>query len=148
MKEENSSQKKRSVFISAGESSGDMHASSLMKELKSQSPGTKIAFGGLGGDLMITEGLNALYHTKDLATVGFADVIKKYSFFKKALKDSAEFIKHNNPDVVILVDYPGFNLRLAEELRKFYTKKIIYYISPQLWAWHEKRVFKVKKYID
>ncbi|NOS84565.1 MAG: lipid-A-disaccharide synthase, partial [Ignavibacteria bacterium] len=74
--------------------------------------------------------------------------IKKYSFFKKALKDSAEFIKHNNPDVVILVDYPGFNLRLAEELRKFYTKKIIYYISPQLWAWHEKRVFKVKKYID
>jgi lipid-A-disaccharide synthase len=148
MKEENSSQNKRSVFISAGESSGDMHASSLMKELKLQSPNTKIVFGGLGGDLMITEGLNALYHTKDLATVGFADVIKKYSFFKKALKDSAEFIKQNNPDVIILVDYPGFNLRLAEEIRKFYTKKIIYYISPQLWAWHEKRVFKVKKYID
>lgn len=148
MKEENSSHNKRSVFISAGESSGDMHASSLMKELKSQSPGTTIAFCGLGGDLMITEGLNALYHTKDLATVGFADVIKKYSFFKKALKDSADFIKQNNPDVVILVDYPGFNLRLAEEIRKFYTKKIIYYISPQLWAWHEKRVSKVKKYID
>ena len=81
MKEENSSHIKRSVFISAGESSGDMHASSLMKELIEQSPGTTITFNGLGGDMMITEGLNALYHTKDLATVGFADVIKKYSFF-------------------------------------------------------------------
>lgn len=148
MKEENSSQNKRSVFISAGESSGDMHASSVMNELKVQSPGTTIAFNGLGGDMMIAEGLNALYHTKDLSTVGFADVIKKYSFFKKALKNSEDYIKQNNPDVVILVDYPGFNLRLAEEIRKFYTKKIIYYISPQLWAWHEKRVFKVKKYID
>ena len=148
MKEENSSQNKRSVFISAGESSGDMHASSVMKELNIQSTGTTIAFNGLGGDMMIAEGLNALYHTRDLATVGFADVIKKYSFFKKALKYSADYIKQNNPDVVILVDYPGFNLRLAEEIRKFYTKKIIYYISPQLWAWHEKRVFKVKKYID
>ena len=148
MKAGNSSPHKRSVFISAGESSGDMHASSLMKELKLQSPGTEIDFSGTGGDNMIAEGLNALYHTKDLATVGFADVIKKYSFFKKALRDTAEFIKLNDPDTVILVDYPGFNLRLAEEIRKFYTKKIIYYISPQLWAWHEKRVFKVKKYID
>lgn len=148
MREANSSRLKRSVFISAGESSGDMHASSLMKELKLQSPGTEINFSGMGGDLMISEGLNALYHTKDLATVGFADVIKKYSFFKKALRDAADHIKQNNPDTVILIDYPGFNLRLAEEIRKFYKKKIIYYISPQLWAWHEKRVFKVKKFID
>lgn len=148
MREANSSRLKRSVFISAGESSGDMHASSLMKELKLQSPGTEINFSGMGGDLMISEGLIALYHTKDLATVGFADVIKKYSFFKKALRDAADHVKQNNPDTVILIDYPGFNLRLAEEIRKFYKKKIIYYISPQLWAWHEKRVFKVKKFID
>lgn len=148
MKEENSSRDKRSVFISAGESSGDMHASSLMKELRIQSPGSDILFSGLGGDRMITEGFNAIYHTKDLATVGFAGVIRKYSFFKRALKESAEFIRQNLPDTVILVDYPGFNLRLAEEIRKFYSGKIIYYISPQLWAWHEKRVFKVKKYID
>ncbi|HWA06942.1 MAG TPA: lipid-A-disaccharide synthase [Ignavibacteria bacterium] len=148
MKEENSSRLKRSVFISAGESSGDMHASSLMKELRLQSPESDIHFSGLGGDMMITEGLKAIYHTKDLATVGFADVIRKYSFFKRVLKESAEFIEKNSPDAVILVDYPGFNLRLAEEIRKFYSGKIIYYISPQLWAWHEKRVFKVKKYID
>lgn len=139
---------KRSVFISSGELSGDMHSSALMKELKLRLPGKDIVFSGLGGDMMISEGLNALYHVKDLATVGFVDVLKKYSFFKKAIKDSAEFIKKNSPDVVILVDYPGFNLRLAEQIRSFYNKKIIYYISPQLWAWHEKRVFKVKKYID
>lgn len=143
-----SSQNKRSVFISAGEASGDMHASSLMHELKQSSPGIDFSFSGLGGDMMISEGLNELYHTKDMATVGFADVIKKYSFFKNALKKCAEFIRINNPDVIILVDYPGFNIRLAEAVREFYNKKIIYYISPQLWAWHESRVFKIKKYID
>lgn len=148
MKEVNSPVNKRSVFISAGEQSGDMHASALIKELIKQSPAITINFNGLGGDMMIAQGLNSLYHIKDLATVGFIDVIKKYSFFKKAINDSADFIKENPPDVVILVDYPGFNLRLAEEIRKFYNKKIIYYISPQLWAWHEKRIFKVKKYID
>lgn len=137
-----------SVFISAGEASGDMHASLLMAELKQQSPGTKISFSGLGGDLMKAEGLNPFYHIKDLTTIGFKDVIKKYSFFKKALKDTANIITENKPDTVILVDYPGFNLRLAEAIRPFYKNKIIYYISPQLWAWHEKRVHKVKKYVD
>ncbi|MCC6866742.1 MAG: lipid-A-disaccharide synthase [Ignavibacteria bacterium] len=143
-----SSQISRSVFISAGELSGDMHASSLMKEIKIQSPDKQFIFTGLGGAKMISEGLNALYHVKDLATVGFADVGKKYFFFKKALKRSAEYIIKNNPDAVILVDYPGFNLRLAEAIRPFYSKKIIYYISPQLWAWHESRVKNVKKNID
>lgn len=148
MSADNSSQNSISVFISAGEQSGDLHSSALMKAIKLLLPGKNIRFNGLGGYMMISEGLNALYHVKDLATVGFTDVIKKYSFFKKAIRQSAEFIKNNNPDAVILVDYPGFNLRLAEEIRSYYDKKIIYYISPQLWAWHEKRVFKVKKYID
>lgn len=140
--------KSASIFISAGEASGDLHASSLMKELKLQSPGTELIFNGPGGDLMKAEGLNVLYHVKDLATVGFAEVIKKYSFFRNALKNSAGYIKKSKPDAVILIDYPGFNLRLAEEIRPYYNKKIIYYISPQLWAWHEKRVRKVKKNID
>lgn len=138
----------KSVFIVAGEQSGDMHGSGLMKELKAQSPDTTFMFNGLGGDLMKAEGLNALYHTKDLATVGFKDVIKKYPFFKKVISDCVEYIKANQPDVVILIDYPGFNIRLAEDLKKFYTGKIIYYISPQLWAWHEKRVHKIKKFVD
>jgi len=147
MSTETGSQITGSVFISAGEQSGDMHASSLMKELSRLSP-AKLTFYGLGGDLMQAEGLSVMYHVRDLATVGFVDVIKKYSFFKKAIRDASDYIKLNSPDVVILVDYPGFNLRLAEEIRSFYKKKIIYYISPQLWAWHEKRVFKIKKLID
>ncbi len=137
----------KSIFIVAGEQSGDLHGSGLLKELKAQYPG-ELIFNGLGGDLMVKEGLNALHHIKELAAVGFIDVIKKYGFFKKVIKDSAEFVKQNNPDAVILIDYPGFNIRFTEELRKFYNKKIIYYISPQLWAWHEKRVYKIKKFID
>ncbi len=137
----------KSVFISAGEQSGDLHGSGLMREIKAQSD-NNIVFNGLGGDLMKAEGLNELYHIKDLATVGFTDVIKKYPFFKKVIADCVEFIRESSPDVVILIDYPGFNIRLAEELKKFYTGKIIYYISPQLWAWHEKRVHKIKKYVD
>ena len=142
------SHKNASIFISAGEHSGDMHASELMKQLKAQLPDSNVKFSGLGGDKMSAVGLEPLYHVRDLATVGFTDVIKKYGFFKNAIKESAEFIKQNDPDVVILVDYPGFNIRLAEAIRKFYTKKIIYYISPQLWAWHESRVNKIRKYID
>jgi len=147
MSTETGSKSTGTVFISAGEQSGDMHASSLMKELNRLSE-TPLSFSGLGGEMMKAEGLEPMYHVKDLATVGFVDVLKKYSFFKKVQRDASDFIRLNSPEVVILVDYPGFNLRLAEEIRGFYKKKIIYYISPQLWAWHEKRVFKIKKYID
>ena len=148
MEEKPFSHRDVSVFISAGEHSGDNHASGLMQQLKVQMPDANVMFYGLGGDMMTAVGMDPLYHVRDLATVGFKDVIKKYGFFKNAIKESADFIKQKNPDVVILVDYPGFNIRLAESIRKFYTKKIIYYISPQLWAWHESRVNKIRKYVD
>lgn len=138
----------KSVFISAGEPSGDLHTSGLMRELKQLSPNVNLSFNGLGGSMMKAEGLKELYHISKLATVGFTDVIKKYTFFKRVISECVEFVRANNPDVVILIDYPGFNVRLAEELKKFYKNKIIYYISPQLWAWHEKRVHKIKKYVD
>jgi lipid-A-disaccharide synthase len=143
----NSTANNRKIFISAGEQSGDLHASSLIHEIKKLYSGS-IEFSGLGGEMMKRENVNLLYHINELSTIGFIDVVKKYRFFKKVLKNCAGFIKNNNTDIVVLVDYPGFNLRLAEELRKFYDKKIIYYISPQLWAWHEKRVLKIRKYID
>jgi lipid-A-disaccharide synthase len=119
-----------------------------MRELKVQNPEHELKFYGLGGDKMITEGLNPLHHVKDLAAVGYIDVVKKYGFYKKVIREASKFIKDNNPDAVILIDYPGFNIRLAEKIRSFYNKKIIYYISPQLWAWHEKRVNKIKKFVD
>jgi lipid-A-disaccharide synthase len=139
---------KKIIFLSAGEHSGDSHTSQLIKELKQQLPEFNYKFTGLGGDEMISQGLNPLYHIKDLAVVGITDVLKKYFFFRKVLNNSADIIKQTNPECVILTDYPGFNLRLAEKIRKFYNGKIIYYISPQLWAWNEKRIFKIKKNID
>ncbi len=136
-----------SIFISAGETSGDLHGSALLRELK-QISSEHISISGLGGDKIENEGVHLLYHTNELAAIGFIDVIKKLSFFKKVLKDSIQYVKKNNPEVIILVDYPGFNIKFAQELRKFYKKKIIYYISPQLWAWHKSRVYKIKKYVD
>lgn len=138
----------RSIFICAGEQSGDLHASDLIKELRKQSSEINLNINGIGGDLLKNEGVNLLYHIKDLSTIGYLDVLKKYRFFKKVLNDCSEFIKRNNPAVIILVDYPGFNIRMAERIRSFYEGKIIYYISPQLWAWNKKRVYKIKKYVD
>ena len=136
------------VFISAGEQSGDMHASELVKELKKIIPEDKLQFSGLGGNLMKNEGVKLLYHINELSAIGYIDVIKKYSHFKKVLSQCLEFVKSNSISAVVLVDYPGFNLRFAEKLRAFYKGKIIYYISPQLWAWNEKRVRIIKKYVD
>jgi lipid-A-disaccharide synthase len=138
----------KSVFICAGEQSGDLHASGLINELRKLTSGINLNINGIGGKLLKNEGVNLLYHIKDLSTIGYLDVVKKYGFFKKVLNECSEFIKHNNPAVIILVDYPGFNIRLAERIRSYYKGKIIYYISPQLWAWNKKRVYKIKKYVD
>jgi lipid-A-disaccharide synthase len=137
-----------SFFISAGEQSGDLHASELIKEIKKLLPEEMAQFSGLGGDLMKGEGVKLLYHINELSAIGYIDVLKKYFHFKNVLNDCVEFVKSNSINAVILVDYPGFNLRFAKALRKFYKGKIIYYISPQLWAWHEKRVLKIKRYVD
>ncbi len=137
----------KKIFISAGEQSGDLHASTLIAEIKNNYKGDT-GFHGLGGDMMKTEGTILLHHINELSTIGFTDVIKKYGYFRKVLKRSTGFVRQNAIDLIILVDYPGFNLRFAEKLRSFYNGKIVYYISPQLWAWHEKRISKIKKYID
>ncbi|HEY3250796.1 MAG TPA: lipid-A-disaccharide synthase, partial [Ignavibacteria bacterium] len=118
----------KSIFISAGEQSGELHGSALMKEINRIS---SVSFYGLGGDMMIGEGLNPLAHIKDLAATGLAEVARKYRYFKSVLKKSIEKINNLNPSAIVLIDFPGFNLRLAERVRKNYNGKIIYYISPQ-----------------
>lgn len=133
------------IFISAGEQSGDMHGSALMSEIKKL---TGTVFYGLGGDMMISEGLNAIAHIRDLSVTGLAEVAGKYSYFKQTLAECIAKIIELKPDAVILIDFPGFNLRLAGEIQKNYDGSIIYYISPQVWAWHRKRVKKIKKFID
>ena len=132
-------------FIIAGEASGDLHASHLMRELKKGDSSADFTF--FGGDLMASEGGTLLKHYREMAFMGLFPVIfnlhKIKSNFNLAEKKLLEF----NPDVLILVDYPGFNLRMAE-FAKANGIKVFYYISPKIWAWKTKRVHKVKKFVD
>lgn len=137
---------KKRIFIVAGESSGDMHAASLMRELKEIIPG--ISFTGIGGGQMKKEGLDEIYNMKEVNFIGFSSVIKNFPAIKKILNDCVKNIKSTSPDAVILTDFPGFNLKLISEIGKFYKGRIIYYISPQLWAWHKSRVKTIKQYVD
>jgi lipid-A-disaccharide synthase len=132
-------------YIISGEASGDLHGSNLIKELKKLDDFSEIRCWG--GDLMQEAGGNVIKHFRDLAFMGFMEVllniktiIKNLSFCKKDIMDF-------NPDVVILIDYPGFNLRIAQWAKKN-GLKVIYYISPQVWAWKENRVKVIKKSVD
>ncbi|MEO8209812.1 MAG: lipid-A-disaccharide synthase, partial [bacterium] len=124
----------------------DMHAASLIREIKLIAPG--ITYSGIGGPGMQKENVRLLYDIKEVNFMGFSSVMRNIKKIKSVLNHCISEIKITNPEAVILVDYPGFNLRIAEKIRKFYKGKIIYYISPQLWAWHKSRVRIIKKFID
>ena len=132
-------------YIIAGEASGDLHGSNLIKEIKKLDAGADIRCWG--GDKMQATGATLVKHYRDLAFMGFAEVIKNLPAILKNFKFCKEDIRNFNPDAVILIDYPGFNLRMAR-----WTKqngfKTIFYISPQVWAWKESRVKAIKKYVD
>ncbi len=123
-----------------------MHAASLINEIKKINPGTQ--FTGIGGPEMEKAGADLLIKMNDINFMGFSAVVKNLKTIKSALNKCESNIKANDPEVVILVDYPGFNLKLITSIRKFYKGKIAYYISPQLWAWHKSRVKTIKKYVD
>ncbi|MDP2454314.1 MULTISPECIES: lipid-A-disaccharide synthase [unclassified Kaistella] len=133
-------------YIIAGEASGDLHASNLMKSLLKKDSEAEFRFWG--GDLMTAvAGFEPVKHYKELAFMGFLEVAKNLRTILKNIKFCKEDIKSYQPDVLILVDYPGFNLRIAE-FAKGLGIKVIYYISPQLWAWKEGRVEKIRKFVD
>ncbi len=132
-------------YIIAGEASGDLHGSNLVKELKKIDAACTIK--GWGGDLMQLAGVNLVKHYRELAFMGFTEVILNLNTILKNLSFCRKDITAFNPDVVILVDYPGFNLRIAEWAKQ-QDYKTVFYISPQVWAWKESRVPKMKKYID
>lgn len=132
-------------FIIAGEASGDLHASNLMKGIKSFDSEAEFRF--FGGDLMEKVGGKLLKHYREMAFMGFWEVFKNLNQISKNLKACKEEIKHFNPDAVILVDYPGFNLRIAK-FAKLQGFKVFYYISPKVWAWKESRVKALKNYVD
>ncbi len=132
-------------FIIAGEQSGDLHGSNLIKGLFESDERAEIFCWG--GDLMESAGAKLLVHYKKMAFMGFVAVLKNLGAISKNLKHCKQQIEEYKPDVIILIDYPGFNLRIAEFAKKA-GYKTFYYISPKLWAWNEGRVKKIKKYID
>jgi lipid-A-disaccharide synthase len=133
------------IFIISGEASGDLHGSNLVKELLIQKPTLRIS--AWGGDKMQEAGARILKHYRDLAFMGFYEVIKNLPTIFRNFRLIKKQILEANPKVVVLIDYPGFNLRLLPWLKKK-GFIVIYYIAPQAWAWKENRVKKMAKYID
>ena len=132
-------------YIIAGEASGDLHASNLMKELKKKDPQAEFRFWG--GDLMQAQGGKLVKHYRELAFMGFAEVLMNLRTILGNISVAKKDIEAYKPDAVILVDYPGFNLRIAEFVKSLGIK-VYYYISPQIWAWKTGRVHKIKKVVD
>lgn len=133
-------------FIVVGEASGDLHASNLMAELKKVDPAAEFCF--LGGDLMEYQGGKMIVHYRQMAFMGVFAVVKKARTVLGNLRKCKEAIVEFNPDVVILIDYPSFNLRIAKFVKKNLPIPVFYYISPKIWAWKEFRIKRIKKYID
>lgn len=132
-------------YIIAGEASGDLHGSNLMKAILKKDPNAEFRFWG--GDLMQNVGGTLVKHYRDLAFMGFLEVLKNIKTILKNIKFCKQDIKNYLPDTLILIDYPGFNLRIAEYAKKLGIK-VVYYISPQLWAWKEGRIKTIQNYVD
>ena len=132
-------------YIIAGEASGDLHASNLVAEIKQKDK--KAEFRGCGGDLMKAQGVDLLKHYRSMAYMGFVEVAVNLRKILRNISQCKKDILEYRPDAVILVDYPGFNLRIADfaHSKGF---KVFYYISPQVWAWKRRRVYKIKKSVD
>jgi lipid-A-disaccharide synthase len=139
--------KPKCIYIIAGESSGDAHAAVLMREIANVEPDTRF-FGAGGPQMQEIAGGDFIDWTGE-AVVGLWDVLVKYPYFRQKFYRMYHEIRRLNPDAVIFVDYPGFNLRLASYLRRNqFNGKLIYYISPQVWAWNRGRIPRMALYLD
>ncbi|HWM24078.1 MAG TPA: lipid-A-disaccharide synthase [Chthoniobacterales bacterium] len=136
------------IYLIAGEASGDEHGAALMRALRGIAP--NLAFSGRGGPKMQAVAGEAFINWSDsAAVVGLWEVVKRYPYFREQFQRALNEIASSKPDAVVLIDYPGFNLRLARTLRKkFPALKIIYYISPQVWAWNRGRIAQMARFLD
>ena len=137
-------------YLIAGEASGDLHASNLMRALRQQDAAAEFRF--FGGDLMAGVGGTMVKHYRDLAYMGFIPVLLHLPTILRNMKMCKEDIRQWQPDVVILIDYPGFNLKIAEYVHQLkancHKPKVFYYISPKIWAWKEYRIKNIKRDVD
>ncbi|MBN1353872.1 MAG: lipid-A-disaccharide synthase [Candidatus Omnitrophica bacterium] len=136
---------KKTVLIIAGETSGDIHAANLVKHLKSTHP--DLSFFGIGGKRMLEAGVDVVERMEKLSIIGVSEVFAKLGHINRAYKKVLARVKDSSPHLAILVDYPGFNLTIAKRLKKT-GLTVIYYITPQIWAWGKSRAYSIKKYVD
>ncbi len=136
---------RNNIMIIAGEVSGDIIGAGLVTELRKRESAIRI--WGIGGDRMRMAGMELNFHIRDMAFLGFTEVVKHLPYIRKVRRQLIQTIKERKVSLVVLIDYPGFNLNIAR-LIEAAGIKIIYYVSPQVWAWGSGRVKKIKKYID
>ncbi len=133
------------VLVIAGEASGDLHGGHVLKELKQLRPDLELI--GTGGKLISGLGAELYYKVEELAVIGFFEVAKRYSYYKGIFDNIVARLDQEKPEAVFLVDYAGFNLKLAAEAKKRGIK-VIFYIAPQVWAWKKKRIEVLKQFVD
>ncbi len=133
------------VMMIAGEASGDLHGSGVVRELKKAMP--ELDIYGVGGDKMAREGMEIVYHISRLSFMGFVEVLKNLRVIREVEQELEELLLSRKPDVVVLIDYPGFNLRFARKVKRLGIK-VLYYIGPQIWAWHKGRVKQMRHLVD
>jgi lipid-A-disaccharide synthase len=133
------------IFLSAGEPSGDLHGARVAEALHRRWPDAELF--GLGGDGMAAAGVQLLAHVDQLAVMGFVEVLRHLPYFVELMKTVKRAIADRRPDLVIPIDYPGFNLRLARHAREQGTP-VLYYIAPQVWAWHRSRMKQLARNTD
>ncbi len=132
-------------FLIAGEASGDLHAGNLMRQIKKADPQADFMF--LGGDLMQAQGGKMLVHYREMAYMGVVEVLANLGKVRRNMAICKEQMLAYNPDAVILVDYPGFNMKMAKFAHQ-HGIRTFYYISPKIWAWKKRRAYSIKKYVD
>lgn len=138
--------KKTKLYFIAGEASGDLHGANLMREIQNEA-GIEVEFRFWGGDKMASVAGKPVKHIKELAFMGFAEVLMNIRTILGNIKFCKQDIELFKPDAIVLIDYPGFNLRIAQWAHEKGIK-VYYYISPQIWAWKESRVHKIKRNVD
>lgn len=133
------------VVMIAGEESGDIYGADIIRNLQKTHPSIQVS--GIGGHHMAKAGMHMISNLAEFGVTGFLEVFKYLPVIRKAYKSITEYMKEHKPDLLVLIDYPGFNLRLAKYAKSLHIP-IIYYISPQIWAWKAKRIEKIRAYVD
>lgn len=133
------------LAIVAGEASGDLHAAHVVRELRKLEP--DLVTFGIGGELLAKQKMELIHHANELGMVGLFNVLRHLPMFMRIMRDLMERIEREHPDAVLLVDYPGFNMRVAKRCRKLGIR-VVYYISPQIWAWRRGRVRHIAETVD